>query len=118
MGHSRSQRHLREVRGYDSGGYRQPGFFPPPITATTPSTASATAAGAVNRTLTTLTALGGTQPYTWTVTSNGGTNVNILGNLLRANADPVGTVGVKNLALLCTDARGQTRALALALTLT
>ena len=57
---TRSQRHLREFRGYDSNGWKRPGFGVPAITGFTPTSASIAAAGAVGRTIATIVPTGGT----------------------------------------------------------
>lgn len=115
---TRSQRHLREIRGYDSNGLKRPGFGPPPaITATSPTTTALAAAGAVARTIVTPSATGGTAPYVWTITSAGGLSCNVVAGVVKTTVDPCGTVGAHTLALLCTDSRGQTRALSCVVTL-
>jgi len=112
---TRSQAHLIRTGRPTSGGLTPSS---PPITATGPTTALGTAAGAVGRVIATLTASGGTPPYVWTVANAGGMSVNIVGAQLRTTADPAGSVGTHNVDLVCTDSRSQTRPLTCVVTLT
>lgn len=104
---TRSQRHLREVRGYDStaGG----SILVPAISAISPDVATIVAAGVVNRVIASMSVIGGSGPIVFTVSNNGGLALNILGDQLRTNADPVGTVGLHTVIITATDRLGQTK---------
>ena len=118
---TRSQRHLREIRGYDSNGLKRPGFGPPPaITGSTPPTATLAAAGIVGRTVATIAPVGGTAPFTYALTTPAGLSAAFTPNtsaVLTTTVNPCGTAGVKNCTVTITDSRGQTRSHALAVTL-
>ncbi len=109
---TRSQQHLVRTRGYASQGAT------PPITGISPDTASIANAGAVNRTVATLSVVGGTAPITYTIANAGGLSLNILGNLLRTNANPVGTVGAKTVGITAIDPFGKTLTENIAVTVT
>ena len=97
MPQGRSQRHVAEVRNRIV-----------PITGISPDTASIAAAGAVGRTVATLSITGGTAPVTYTTTNAGGLALEITGNLLKTTVNPVGTVGAKTVGIRATDSKGQT----------
>lgn len=88
---------------------QSPATPPPPITGITPNTATIAADGAVNRTVATLGIAGGTAPATYAIAGAGGLSLNISGNLLRTNADPVGTAGPHTVSITATDAEGETK---------
>lgn len=114
---TRSQRHLREIRGVDSGG-RGPLTPSNAITAFAPVVASLAAVGAVGRTIAAIVPTGGTGPYTYQLTVAGGLSAAFDGNLLRTTVNPAGTVAVHNATVKVTDAWGKTFSSGLAVTLT
>jgi 3-keto-L-gulonate-6-phosphate decarboxylase len=96
MPQGRSQRHVAEVRNRIV-----------PITGISPDTASIAAAGAIGRTVATLSVAGGTAPVTYTIANAGGLSLAIVGNLLQTTVNPVGTVGAKTVSIMATDSAGQ-----------
>src|SRR6476659_5945635 len=107
---TRSQLHLVRV-GRPPAGV-------PPVTSVLPDTASIAAAGAVGRTIATLSATGGTPPLTFFIANPAGLAMVIAGNLLNTAADPVGTAGSKLVAIKATDAFGATLTETLTVTVT
>ena len=105
---TRSQRHKQEFQGYRS----------PAITAINPDTASIAAAGAVGRTVATMSVAGGTPPITYAVTAGGGLSAAMNGNLLQTTVNPCGTAGVKTVSISATDPWGQTKTETIAVTVT
>lgn len=113
---TRSQAHLLRTGRYTSGGVSP---FPPAIGGVSPDSASIANASAVNTTVATLTATGGTPPFTFTIASNpDALAVAISGNLLRSTVNPIGALGLHNFSVTATDARGQTKTDTLPITLT
>jgi hypothetical protein len=104
----RSQRHKEQVHGYR----------PPAITGILPDTATIVAAGAIGRTIATLSVTGGTAPITYSITAAGGLSATIAGNLLNTSANPCGTVGAKTVGIMATDAWGKTLTENMTVTLT
>ena len=94
---TRSQRHKEVFQGYRS----------PAITGISPDTASIAAAGAVARTVATLSVVGGTPPITYAVVSGGGLSAAMNGNLLQTTVNPCGTAGVKTVSISATDPWGR-----------
>jgi len=105
----RSQRHKFEIQG---------GGISLGITAINPTSASIVAAGAVGRAIATMSATGGTPPYTWSLTNAAGLAMAFTGNVLQTTADPVGTAGTKTATVMATDNLGQTRSQTLTVTVT
>lgn len=85
---------------------QQPGK---PITGISPDTASIAAAGAVGRTVATLSMAGGTPPVTYSLVSSGGLACAIQGNLLVTTVNPCGTAGAKTVVVTATDRLYQSR---------
>jgi hypothetical protein len=112
---NRSQAHLLRVGRYTSGGVSP---LPPAITGISPDTATIVAAGAIGRTIATLSVTGGTAPVTYAITAAGGLSAVISGNALNTSANPCGTVGAKTVSIQATDARGQTLTETITVTLT
>lgn len=110
---TRSQRHVREIRGVDSSGGPTP-----PITGIAPDTATLTAAGAVGRTICTAVPSGGTAPFTYSVAVAAGLACAFTGANLLTTVNPAGTVGAKATQVTVTDARGQTKTEVITVTLT
>jgi Asp/Glu/hydantoin racemase len=104
----RSQNHKEQVHGYR----------PPAITGILPDTASIAAAGAVGRTIATLSANGGTPPIAYTITSAGGLSAVIVGTQLNTSVNPCGTVGAKTVVITATDRWAQSRTENLIVTVT
>jgi|SRR6187200_3374482 len=104
---TRSQRH-KESQAYQA----------PAISGISPDTASIAAAGAVGRTVATLSVAGGTPPVTYAVTAGGGLSAAMSGNLLQTTVNPCGTAGVKTVSISATDSWGQTKTETIAVTLT
>jgi hypothetical protein len=104
---NRSQRHKAQVHGYR-----------PVIANILPDTATLTAAGAIGRTIATLSAVGGVAPLTYAFTANGGLSAQISGNLLVTTADPCGAVGLRTPQITVTDDVGQTKTETINVTLT
>lgn len=104
----RSQRHKEQVHGYRA----------PAITGILPDTATIVAAGAIGRTIATLTVTGGTPPVTYAISAAGGLSAVIAGNLLNTSANPCGTAGAKTVGITATDSWGQTLAENITVTLT
>ena len=104
----RSQIHKEQVHGYR----------PPAITGISPDTATIAAAGAVGRTVATLSVTGGTAPITYSITAANGLSAVIAGNLLNTSADPCGTAGAKAVGIMATDSKGKTITENLVVTLT
>ena len=105
---TRSQRHKQEFQGYRS----------PAITGISPDSASIAAAGAVGRTIATLSVVGGTPPITYAVVSAGGLSATFFNNLLQTSVNPCGTAGVKTVSVSATDDWGQTKTENIAVTVT
>src|SRR4029077_1868377 len=105
---ARSQRHKAEVHGYRA----------PAITGILPDTASIAAAGAICRTIATLSVSGGTPPITYSITAAGGLSAVIAGNLLNTSVNPCGTVGAKTVTILATDSQSKTLTEDITVTLT
>lgn len=97
----------------ESGG----GGGPPAITGIGPEDAMPYTAGVVGRVLVSLTAVGGTPPYTFTAPAVDGLAASVVGSDLVADADPVGVAGGYQVPITVTDAEGQTLTEDLALTL-
>ena len=118
----RSQRHLREIRGLDSGGNDQGDLndvYAPAITAINPSAKTIARATTVNTTLDTFSVVGGTAPITYTIPDAAGCSVAFTGNLLKNTANPIhATTGAKTLSIRATDKWGKTLAEPYVLTLT
>jgi hypothetical protein len=114
----RSQSRKLEVHGINSDGERPPWAVAPPITGISPDTATIAAAGAIGRTIATLSMTGGTAPATYAITAAGGLSAVILGNALNTSVNPCGTVGPKTVSIQATDARGQTKTETIVVTLT
>jgi hypothetical protein len=106
----RSQRHIAEVRGP----------LGPPITGINPDTATLAAAGAIGRTVATLTGTGGTAPYTWGINNAAGLSITIApgSNLITTTVNPYGTVGVKQVMVTAVDSRGMIKTEPIAVTVT
>ena len=102
----RSQAHMLRTGRYTSGGVSP---RPPAITGILPDSVMGAAAGAVNRVIATLSASGGTAPFTWSIVAAGGLSVTIAGNTLRTSADPCGTVGLHTATIRATDSWGQAK---------
>jgi len=112
---NRSQAHLLRTGRNSSGGVRPPS---PAITGVLPDTATLAAAGAVSRTIATLSAAGGVPPFTWSTVSAGGLSFNIIGNSMVTTVDPCGTVGLHTAQVMATDSFGKTLTEPIAVTLT
>lgn len=112
----RSQEHLTRMGKPQSGGY----VPTVPILTTGPATATLAAAGAVARVLFTAVATGGTSPFVWSITGAGGISAAVAPatGVVTTTVNPCGTVGAHTMAMLCTDARGQTKTLSCVVTLT
>jgi 3-keto-L-gulonate-6-phosphate decarboxylase len=104
----RSQRHKEQVHGYRA----------PEITGISPDTATIAAAGAVGRTIATLSVSGGTAPVTYSITAAGGLSAVIAGNLLNTSVNPCGTAGAKTVGIMATDSQGKTLTENITVTLT
>jgi hypothetical protein len=104
----RSQRHKEQVHGYRA----------PEITGILPDTATIAAAGAVGRTIATLSVSGGTPPVTYSITAAGGLSAVIAGNLLNTSVNPCGTAGAKTVGIMATDSQGKTLTENITVTLT
>ena len=114
---TRSQRHLREIEGVNSGGA---GPALPPVN-TTPSVVGLPAAGAVGRTIMEVTMLNGMPPFTYVVTTAAGVAAAFSpagSNVLKTTADPAGTTGGHAMSLTVTDALNRAVVVPLAVTLT
>lgn len=109
-----SQRRLRELRGYDSGGNANA----PPVTGFAPTAASIAAAGAVARVIATLVPTGGAAPYTYAMSVSAGLAAAFTGNQLKTTVDPAGTVGLHTATVVVTDGLGRSYSSTLAVTLT
>ena len=106
---NRSQRHLREFQGYDSAEEDEPAPGPP-ITGGTPTTSSVANVGATGRACGALTAVGGTAPFTFVVTTNPSSlGIDVSGGSLRTTTNPVRAAGLGtfSLGLRVTDVNGQ-----------
>lgn len=110
----RSQAHMLRTGRSTSGGV-QPNA---PITGINPDTATLAAAGAVGRTIATLSVVGGTAPITYALVTAAGVSASFTANVLKTTVDPCGTAGVKTMSVSATDAVGQTKTETLAVTLT
>jgi hypothetical protein len=110
-----SQNRKLEIYGVNASGQRP---LPPAITGILPDTATIAAAGAVGRTIATLSVTGGTAPVTYAITAAGGLSAVIAGSALNTSVDPCGTVGAKTVSIQATDARGQTKTETITVTLT
>jgi hypothetical protein len=100
MAGQRSQRHIQETR-FLTG---------PPITAILPDTATLVGAGAVGRTVATLSITGGTAPVRYTLVDTAGLAITIApgSNLITTTVNPYGTAGAKAVNVAATDARNRT----------
>lgn len=112
---NRSQSHMLRTGRYTSGGVSPPS---PEITGILPDTATIAAAGAVGRTIATLSVTGGTAPVTYAITAAGGLSAVIAGSALNTSVDPCGTVGAKTVSIQATDSKGQTKTETITVTLT
>jgi hypothetical protein len=91
----------------------------PPITAINPDTATVAAAGMVGRTIVTLSAVGGTPPYDYTIGYIvGEPGIGKSGANLVSTSDPIATPGVYQVPIVGTDSRGQNLTENVAVTLT
>lgn len=100
---TRSQRHLRETRGYDSSG----STTAPPVSGFVPVAASLTAIGAVGRVVATFTPVGGVAPYSFAITAPAGVSAGMVGNEMRTTIDPAGAVGGRAMTVVVTDGLGR-----------
>jgi hypothetical protein len=103
----RSQHHKAQVHGY------KPNFV-----GILPDTATIAAAGAVGRTVATLSSTGGTPPVTFSIFAAGGLAAAITGNLLQTTVNPCGTVGAKTVGITARDSIGKTLTENIVVTLT
>jgi hypothetical protein len=106
----RSQRHMREVQGRDSGGMGGSGIRVKPLTGILPDTPSAPRLGPYPRNVFPLTSIGGLGPFTWSLLNNVGLMliVPIGSNLVTASWDPIGPPGEYDLLVNVVDVRGST----------
>lgn len=75
----------------------------PPITGILPNTVTIAAAGAVGRTVATLSVTGGLAPITYSISSAGGMSIAISGNLIVTTVNPCGTAGAKTVQVMAVD---------------
>lgn len=90
----------------------------PPITGILPDTATIAAAGAVGRTVATLSVTGGTPAIIYAITNAGGMSIAISNNLIVTTVNPCGTAGAKTVTVSATDRRFQTKSETIAVTVT
>lgn len=101
-----------QLRKYDNQVSR------PPITNILPDTATIAAAGAVGRTVATMSIVGGTPPVIYTIANAAGLSIAISGNLIVTTVNPVGTAGAKSVSITATDVRQQTKTETITVTVT
>ena len=89
----RSQRHKAEMQAITG----------PPITNILPNTATIAAAGAVGRTVATLSVTGGTAPVNYLIADAAGMSIAIAGNLVQTTVNPVSTVGAKAVQIMASE---------------
>lgn len=113
----RSQRHMKHVQGINASGDIGPGGGPGP-TGISPDVASIAAAGAVGRTIATLSTVGGQSPYTYRIIAAAGVSAQFVGAALQTTVNPAGTVALHTMSIETRDQRGNTLTENLAVTLT
>lgn len=113
----RSQRHKKYVQGVTSSGDIGPGGGSGP-TGISPDVASIAAAGAVDRTIETLSTVGGQGPYVYSIINAAGVSAQFVGNLLKTTVNPAGTAALHTMSIQVRDQRGNVLVENLAVTLT
>ena len=89
-----------------------------PITDILPNTVTIAAAGAVGRTVATLSIAGGSLPVTYTIAAAGGMQIAISGSTIVTTVNPCGTTGAKSVSIMATDSKFQTKTETITVTVT
>lgn len=89
-----------------------------PITNILPDTATIAAAGAVGRTVATLSITGGSLPVTYAIANAGGMSIALSGSTIVTTVNPCGTAGAKSVSVMATDSKFQTKTETITVTVT